>query len=95
MPIDFDEVVKNEAFKSLEPEKLAAIKEIAQKIQGKSIPEAFAVLNSYQSVLNSGTPIPKKDRELMIAAILSSLDDEPREKFASALKMVNMMKGST
>ena len=93
MPISFDEVLKNDAFKSLEPEKLAALREIATKIQGKSIPEAIAVLNSYQSVLNNGKPIPKEERELMIAAILSSLDDEPREKFASAMKMVQMMKG--
>lgn len=95
MPINFDDVIKNEAFKSLDPEKLAAIKDIAIKIQGKSIPEAMAVLNSYQAVLNSGEPIPKEERELMIAVILSSLDDEPREKFASALKMVKMMKGGT
>jgi len=94
MPIDFDEVIKNEAFKSLEPEKLEAIRDIAFKIQGKSIPEAFALLNSYQSVLNSGKPIPQKEKELMIAAILSALDEEPREKFTSALKMVNMMKGA-
>ncbi|MCL2564533.1 MAG: hypothetical protein FWE24_01830 [Defluviitaleaceae bacterium] len=93
MQANFDEIIKNEAFKSLEPEKLEAIKDIAYKIQGKSIPEAFALLNSYQAVLNSGKPIPKKEKELMIAVILSSLDDEPREKFTSALKMVNMMKG--
>ena len=93
MPISFDEVLKNEAFKSLEPEKLSALKDIAIKIQGKSIPEAMAVLNSYQSVLNSGQSIPKEERELMIAAILSSVDDESREKFASAMKMVQMMRG--
>lgn len=93
MPINFDEALKNESFKSLEPEKIEAIKDIAQKIQGKSIPEALAVLNSYQAVLNSGKPIPQRERELMIAAIMSSLDDEPREKFASAMKMINMMKG--
>jgi len=93
MPINFDEALKNEAFRALEPEKIEAIKDIAHKIQGKSIPEAMVILNSYQAVLNSGKPIPKGERELMIAAILSSLDDEPREKFASAIKMVNMMKG--
>jgi len=93
MATNFDEMLKNEAFKSLSPEKLAAIKDIAHKIQGKSVPEAMVVLNSYQSVLNSGEPIPKEERELMIAMILSSLDDEPREKFASAVKMVQMMKG--
>jgi len=93
MAINFDEITKNEAFKSLSPEKLAAIKEIAHKIRGKSVPEAMAVLNSYQAVLNSGEPIPREERELMIAAILSSLDDEPRAKFTSAMKMVSMMKG--
>jgi len=94
MQLNFDEIVKNEAFSSLEPEKLEAIKDIACKIQGKSIPEAFAVLNSYQKILNSGKPIPEKERELMIAIILSSLDDESREKITSALKMVGRMKGT-
>jgi len=93
MSANFDEILKNEAFKSLSPEKLAAIKDIAHKIQGKSVSEAMAVLNSYKSVLNSGEPIPKEERELMIALILNSLDDEPREKFASAMKMVQMMRG--
>ena len=94
MPLNFDEVMKNHAFKSLEPDKVTAIKDIAHRIQGKSIPEAFQILNSYQEVLNSGKPISKEERELMIAVILSSLDEESREKFTSALKMVNMMKGS-
>ena len=93
MSVNFDEIIKNEAFKSLESEKLEAIRDIAFKIQGKSIPEAFALLNSYQEVLNSGKPIPQKEKELMIAVILSSLEEEPREKFTSALKMVSIMKG--
>jgi len=93
MSVNFDEMMKNEAFKSLSPEKLAAIKDIAHKIKGKSVPEAMAILNSYKAVLNSGEPIPKEERELMIAVIISSLDDEPREKFSSAMKMVQMMKG--
>ena len=95
MPISFDEMMKNEAFKSLSPEKFEAIKDIALKIQGKSVPEAMSVLNSYQAVLNSGEPIPKEERELMIAAILSSLDDGTRAKFTSAMKMVKMMKGGS
>ena len=94
VPISFDEVLKNDAFKSLEPEKVIALKEISEKIRGKSIPEAMNVLNSYKTVLNSGEPIPKEERELMITALLSSLDDEPREKFANAMKMIKMMKGS-
>jgi len=94
MPANFDELIKNEVFSSLEPEKLAAIKDIASKIQGKSIPEAFAILNSYQKILSSGKPVPGEERDLMIALILSSLDTESREKITSALKMIKLMKGS-
>ena len=90
---NFDDVIKGDAFKNLDPQKLEAIKDIASKIQGKSVPEAMAVLNSYQEVLNSGNPISKEERELMIAAILSAMGPESREKFTSALKMVSMMKG--
>ena len=90
---NFDDVLKSEAFKNLDPQKLEAIKDIAAKIQGKSMPEAMAILSSYQTVLNSGKPISKEERELMIAAILSAMDNESREKFTSAMKMVNMMKG--
>ena len=94
MPTSFEEIIRDEAFSSLEPEKLMAIREIAHKIKGKSIPEAFAILNSYQKVLNSGKPVPEKQRELMIAMILGSLDEETGEKIMSALKLVDMMKGT-
>ena len=90
---NFDDVIKSEAFKNLEPAKLEAIKYIAAKIQGKSVSEAMVILNSYQEVLNSGKPISKEERELMVAAILSAMDSESREKFTSAMRMVSMMKG--
>ena len=90
---NFDDVIKSEAFRNLEQDKLDAIKDIAAKVRGKSMPEAMALLSSYQEVLNSGKPVSKNERELMIAAILSAMDDESREKFISAMKMVSMMKG--
>jgi len=93
MSQNFDEIIKGDAFRSLDPRKLDAIRDIAAKIQGKSIPEALSILNAYQEVLNSGKPISKEERELMIAAILSAMDDQSREKFTSAMKMVSMMKG--
>jgi len=92
MPQNFDDIIKSETFKNLAPEKIEAIRDISTKIQGKSIPEAMAVLNSYQEVLSSGKPISKEERELMIAAILSAMDNESREKFTSAMKMVSMIK---
>ena len=90
---NFENVIKGEAFKYLEPAKLEAIRDIAAKIQGKSMAEAMVILNSYQEILNSGKPISKDERELMVAAILSAMEPEAREKFTSAMKMVSMMKG--
>ncbi|MDR2899176.1 MAG: hypothetical protein LBU94_02560 [Clostridiales bacterium] len=93
MADSLEDALKSDAFKNIEAEKIQAIRELSTKIQGKSIPEVLSIFNGYSHVFQNGNQISSNEREQMITVLLGVMDKENREKFVSAIKMVNMMKG--
>lgn len=82
---DIDEMLKNPAFKSLDAEKTALIKQAYAEIQGKTPMEAVSVIMKYSRSFSSGNQISKEDRDLMIAVMLESLPQNQKEQFKKLL----------
>ncbi|MCL2592472.1 MAG: hypothetical protein FWD82_03810 [Defluviitaleaceae bacterium] len=88
MPNNFSEILKNEAFANLEPEKLEAIKNMHTEIQGKSTIEALQIFSKYNTILKQGEPISNEQRDLMLSVILDSMDEKERKKVESVMKLI-------
>ena len=85
---NFNEVLKNEAFANLAPEKLDAIRDMHAEIQGKSTIEALQIFSKYNTILKQGEPISNEQRDLMLNVILDSLDEKERKKVESVMKLI-------
>ncbi len=85
--LDFDKLTQKEEFKTIEPEKLAAIKEISEKSKGKSMQEIIKIISSYKELFSSGNKITDEERNLMISVMLENMNEEERKNFAKILKL--------
>ena len=85
---NFDEILKNEAFKNIEPEKIEAIKNMSEEIKGKSTIEALKIFSKYNDILKQGKSISNEERDLMIRVILENMDEAERKKAESMMKLI-------
>ena len=89
--MDFDKILKDDAFKNIEPERVEAIKSLAKESEGKSMQEVMMLMMKYSKVLNSGRKLSKAETDAMLNALFESIDEEEREKFKSIIKLVEML----
>lgn len=85
--MEFDKLIEQDEFKNIGPEKLAAIKEISEKMKGKSVSEIIKIISSYKELFNSGTQITDQERNLMLSVMLENMNEEERKSFTKILKL--------
>lgn len=86
--INFDEFFNQDAFKSIEKERLDYFKEFASKIQGKNINEVFLDIINFFNSVPKGKDLSNVERQAMIECILQSLSKDEQEKFINILEMI-------
>lgn len=84
----FEEMLGNEVFKAVEPEKINAIRDFVQNNQGKNINGIFGEIIKLNSVLNKGRPLSPKEKEAMLEVVLTTLNKEERDKFMCILNLM-------
>lgn len=89
--MDFDNILEEDVFKNIEPERIEAIKNLAKEAEGKSMQEVMMLLLKYNKVLSNGRKITKEERDAMFNTLLRNLDDSKKDQFKNILKVLEMM----
>lgn len=88
MAIDYDELFKKEAFKNIEPERLEAFRQLAEKISGKNMNEILDILLDFGRNMPGGRNLSNDEKKAIIETITESLSDEEKKKFKTMLGMI-------
>lgn len=86
--INFDKIFSQDAFKSIEKERLELFKNFAKKIEGRNINEVFLDIINFFNSLPKGKELSNIERQAMIEAIVYSLPKNEQKKFLSILEMI-------
>jgi hypothetical protein len=86
--MNLDEMLDNEVFYNIEPERIDAVKKIVEEVRGKSVPEVMMVLMKHSKTLNAGRKITKEERDAMVEIIYKNLSEEEQDQFKSIIKVI-------
>lgn len=86
--INFNEIFNQDAFKSIEKERLDYFKKFAEKIQGKNINEVFLDIIDFFNTVPKGKELSDIERQAMIECIVKSLSKDEQKKFINILEMI-------
>lgn len=75
-------------FACLGKEKIAFLKELAQKSKGKSPMELMAMFEQYQNKFSQGKPLQEEEKKAILIAIRESLDDSEKKRFDYVVNML-------
>jgi hypothetical protein len=94
MPDILDEVLNNEAFSAVSPERLTLFREMCGKLDGKPPMEAMAVFGEYMPRLQTGGKMSDSERHAMVDAICGCLAEKDAAVFRNMLKLAESVKAS-
>ena len=80
--MSWDNLIQNEAFKSIEPEMINSLKDFALAIQDKSMEEILPMFIEFYKEMRPGFQMEKEVREALIQTMLEALPVEERNKFS-------------
>lgn len=83
----FEDMLNNDAFKSLEENKRIAIKEFIEKNQGKNANDIFTEIIKLNATLNQGKPLNQEQKNAIFEATLMTLNKEERNKLIKILSI--------
>ena len=86
--MDIEKMLEDEAFKNIEPERLEAVKKIADEVKGKNTHEVMLIILKHSKVLSSGKKISPEERDAMVGVIYSSLTPQEQEQFKGVIKVI-------
>lgn len=85
-----EDIFQSDVFKSLGEDKILLLREIAERIKGKSAMDAMAVIGAYQSKLSAGKPLSDEERKAILAVIRQSMTKEEQQKLDYVLTAIGM-----
>ncbi len=88
--IDIDAMLLKPEFKNLEPERAAAFRELAVRLDGKNQIEALKEIMDFSKKTPKGRDFSKQEQMLMVQAMADSLPPEERKRYAPILKMFDV-----
>lgn len=86
-----NDVLKDDIFRTIEPERLEALKELLRESKGKNMQETMLLMMKYNKILNTGRKINKVERDAMLEVILQNVDEHEKGQFKGIIKMIEMM----
>ena len=89
--MDIDSILQEDIFRTIEPERIDALKELLKESKGKNMQETMMLMMKYNKALNSGRKISRAERDAMLEVLLQNVDEDERNQFRGIMKMVEMM----
>jgi hypothetical protein len=88
MSVNYDELLRGEAFKPLSDEQKKAYAELSRSLSGKSPSESLPIMISFMKNMPKGRTLSSEEQNAMIDVILASLPPEDAKKFQNVIKFV-------
>jgi|GEM_PF-2145499 len=89
--MDIENLLKDDIFKNIEPERIEALKSFLQESQGKSMQESMMLMMKYNKVLNTGRKISKSERDAILEVLIQNVSEDEKSQFRGMIKMIEMM----
>lgn len=86
--INIDEIFEQDAFQSIERERLEFFKTFIKKIENKNINEIFLDIVDFFNSIPKGKELSETERQAIIQCIIKSISKEEQEKFINILEMI-------
>ena len=90
MSMPVDEILQNPAFQTLEPARVAALRGVMLRLQGKSAAEALPVITEFMRTAPKGHELSRAEQSAMAEAILSGLSPQEQPRFRAIMKLLGM-----
>lgn len=88
MSVNYEELLKKEAFSALDDEQKKAFTELANKLSGKNVSESMLIMMDFMKNMPKGQPLSKNEQNAMLDAVLSSLPTDEAAKFQNIMKLL-------
>ena len=85
-----DEMLRNPAFQTLEPERVAALKDLMQRLAGKNTAESLVLVTDFMRHAPKGRALTRAEQSAMAEAIMVNLPEHDKNRFKSMLKILGM-----
>lgn len=86
--MDIDAVLNKPAFHNIAPEQKSAFKELALKLDGKTVAEAMPIMLSFMASAPKTGPLSPEEQAAMTEAVVECLNEADRARFKSMLSFV-------
>ena len=87
--IDYNELFKQEAFKSINSDILEKFKILISNIKGKNTNEALLYIMDFYNSIPKNTNLSKEQSDALIKAIMLQLPKKERDNFLNMLELMN------
>ena len=87
--IDYNELFKQEAFKSINSDILEKFKILISNIKGKNTNEALLYIMDFYNSMPKNTNLSKEQSDALIKAIMLQLPKKERDNFLNMLELMN------
>lgn len=89
--IDYNELFKQDAFKSINPEILENFKILVSNMSGKNTNEAFLHIMNFYNSIPKGIKLSKEESETLINTIILYLPQNERKNLLNMLEIINTL----
>lgn len=86
--IDYNKIFSQDAFNSIEKERLQLFKDFIKKLEGKNINETFLDIIAFFNSFPKGKQLTELEKQAIIKAIINSLSKEEQKKVISILELM-------
>ncbi|MCL2352109.1 MAG: hypothetical protein FWC55_06205 [Firmicutes bacterium] len=87
MAINLDELFGNEAFRTVDPDRLKIFRNFAREIEGKNMLEVLSIYAKFTKSLPPGKPVTEAEKAAIIRAVGESVPPADYGKFQAVLKL--------
>lgn len=87
--MNYEELFKKDAFKSINPDILQKFKMLSSNIEGKSVNESILYIINFYNSIPKDTKLSKEESDALMEAIILNLSLEDRKKFLQMIDLIN------
>ena len=88
--MNVDEILQKPAFQNLEPARIAALRDLMGKLEGRSTTDSLALIIDFMKHIPKGRELNREEQNAMMEAVMESLPEADKNRFKAMLKILGM-----
>ncbi len=85
-----ERLLESDAFSVIDKERREEFLKLFAQLKGKSQPEAMSIIYEFSKKQPQGKQLTKEEQQLMMNAMLESMEEGERKKFLGLLEMLKL-----